>query len=324
MRVSIYGLGQVAQRLAGLLADVEQVEVLGPYGRSDRELALAAGADVVAIATTSFLSEIGADVRLAVENGSNVITTAEEAAFPWAVDEALAHELDTLARQRGVSVLGTGLNPGFVFDALVLTAAGACAHASAIRVQRVVDLSGFSATVLARIGVGHSRDEFEQGVASGAITGHIGFVQSMRVVADALGLELERVQREIEPIYAEREHVAPHLTVAPGSSAGFDQRYVGIVDGEPWFEATFTGHVDLAAIGREPSDEITIAGPTPLQLELLPGLDPRMRPAAILANSVRRLIDAPAGWLTVAQLPPATPVASGRAARARSREGSAA
>ena len=55
----------------------------------------------------------------------HVITTAEEAAQPWAIDAELADALDAAARARGVTVLGAGVNPGFVFDALVLTLAGA-------------------------------------------------------------------------------------------------------------------------------------------------------------------------------------------------------
>src|SRR5580765_2937420 len=131
--------------------------------------------------TTSFLAVIADDIRDAVESGSNVITTAEEAAQPWANDPAVADRLDALARARGVTILGAGLNPGFAFDALVLTVCGAAPEVESLRVSRVVDLSGFGRTVLRRIGVGHTPEEFEAGKRAGTVTGHIGFQQSMRV-----------------------------------------------------------------------------------------------------------------------------------------------
>src|SRR5580658_10518550 len=126
MKVALYGAGSVSRSASRILSQRQGIEVLGVFGRQDRERALTSGADVVVIATTSFLSEVGPDIRLAIEHGSNVLTTSEEAAYPFGAHAELAAELDSLARERGVSVLGGGVNPGFAFDALVLTATGAC------------------------------------------------------------------------------------------------------------------------------------------------------------------------------------------------------
>ena len=280
---------------------------LGPFGRDERDRALRSGADVVVIATTSFLAEIADDIRDAVDAGSNVITTAEEAAQPWANDAAIADHLDALARERRVTILGAGLNPGFAFDALVLTVCGAAPEVESLRVERVVDLSGFGATVLRRIGVGHTPEEFEAGKRAGTVTGHIGFPQSMRVVAERLGVEIERIDAEIEPILAERELAASSLTVAAGQTAGFRQHYVAIVAGEPWFEALFTGHVSPTEIGLEPRDAIHVRGPAELNVFAVPGMNPQTSSAAVVANSIRRVVDARPGWVTVAELPPAVP-----------------
>jgi 4-hydroxy-tetrahydrodipicolinate reductase len=294
MRVAIYGAGQAGTAVAGLLGR-RGVTVDGPFGRDGRRAALESGADVVVIATTSFLTEIADDVRAAVAAGSNVLTTAEEAADPWAADPALADALDREARARGVTILGAGLNPGFAFDALVLTAIGACADVHALHVERVVDLSGFGATILRRLGVGFAPDAFAAGVAAGTITGHIGFPQSMRVVARALGVEIERIDRTIEPL------------LAGGRSAGFVQRYVAIVAGAPWFAADFTGHVDPAGAGLSTRDVVEIDATPPVRLEIAGGLPSQAGSAAVLANSVARVAAARPGWVTVAELPPAIP-----------------
>jgi 4-hydroxy-tetrahydrodipicolinate reductase len=306
MKVALYGAGKVGTRVARILGDRREVEVIGPHDRDGRLVALTSGADVVLIATTSFLADVAADVRLAVEHGSNVLTTAEEAAFPWAIDAPLADELDELARAHGVSILGAGYNPGFAFDAHVLTAAGVVERVDGFRVERVVDLSGFSETVLRRLGLGFTAVEFEQGVAAGTITGHIGFPQSMRVVADHMGVELERVDRTITPHVTGVDIQAATITVPAGQTAGFQQDYVGVVDGRPWFEAAFTGHLRLEDIGAESRDEIAVRGPTPLRFATVPGVNPQDGTPAVLCNSLRRLVDAAPGWVTVGQLPPAT------------------
>jgi 4-hydroxy-tetrahydrodipicolinate reductase len=290
--VSIYGAGQAGSAVAALLRARDDVVVEGPFGRDERSQALASGADVVIIATTSFLKDIAADVRAAVASGSSVLTTAEEAAYPWATDAALADELHALARERGVTILGAGLNPGLAFDALVLTVAGASAAVAPLRVERTVDLSGFGETVLRRIGVGHTPEAFAAGVADGTITGHIGFPQSMQVVAGALGVAIERIDRELAPVFD------------AGESVGFEQRYVAIAGGAPWFTAVFCGHTDPT---RPTHDAIHVACDPPIDLRISPGLNAQAGSAAVLANSVARVAAAPAGWLTVADLPPAVP-----------------
>jgi 2,4-diaminopentanoate dehydrogenase len=307
LRVSLYGDGQVNRNVAAILRRRSGYDVLGPYDRGGRDRALRDGTDVVVIATTSFLTEIADDVRAALTSGSNVITTAEEAAFPWAVDASLAGEFDELARREGVTGLGCGLNPGLAFDALVLTAAGAAWEVERIRVQRSVDLSRFSSTILRRLGVGYEPAEFAAGVREGTIHGHIGFPQSMRIVAGAVGVELERIDRQIEPIYARHAHATADMSIPPGATAGFTQRYTGIVGGRGWYEAVFTGHVDPVANGTPPRDQIDVLGTTPLHLVVEPGFDPQTGSSAMIANSIRRLVAARPGWLTVAELPPAHP-----------------
>jgi 2,4-diaminopentanoate dehydrogenase len=308
LKIAIYGAGQLGSNVARILTQRPDLVVQGPGRRDERDAILGSGADVVVIATTSFLRDVAPDIRLAVESGSNVIVSAEEAAFPWANDQELADELDTLARRHGVTVLGGGLNPGFAFDALVLTALGPSERVSAIRVERIVDLSGFGETVLRRIGVGFDQAAFAAGTAAGSITGHIGFPQSMRVVAGALGVTIDRIDRTISPIFAEQEHRAKHVVVPQGVTAGFEQRYTAVVAGSSWFEAFFIGHVDPVAIGKPPRDEIWIQGSPPLHYLVSPGFNAQSGSSGLIANSVRRVANAAPGWLTVGDLPPALPV----------------
>jgi len=307
MRVAILGPGQAGTAVGEILRRRPGYDVRGPFGRADRDAALAAGADVVLITTSSMLVEIASDVRAAIAAGVDVLTSAEEAADPWAADPALADELDALARRRRVSVLGAGLNPGFAFDALVLTMLGACAEVRSLVVERVVDLSGFGVTVLRRIGVGHEPRAFAEALAAGRVTGHIGFPQSMRLVARALGLEVQRIDREIEPLVAEDDHATAHLLIRAGQTAGFVQRYVAVVSGAPWFEARFTGHVAPAAAALSTHDAIHVDADPPLDVEIRGGLRSQAASAAVLANSVARVAAAPPGWVTVGQLPPAVP-----------------
>jgi 4-hydroxy-tetrahydrodipicolinate reductase len=247
------------------------------------------------------------DIELAVRSASNVIVSAEEAAFPWAANAAVADELDSLARRNGVTILGAGLNPGFSFDALVLTAAGAAQSVTSIRVDRVIDLSMFQESALGHLGVGFSEAEFDRRVRTNSIRGHIGFAESMSIVATRLGVELESVDRDLSPILARRSYQREHGAIADGQSAGICHRATGVANRRAWYEATFTAHIDLPSIDKAPLDEIVINGDPPVHLAIDPGVSSQMGAAAMIANSVRRVNAAPPGWLTVGDLPPAIP-----------------
>lgn len=305
--VSIYGSGQLGSAVAGLLRTRGDLVLRGPYRRGQRAEALTA-ADLVVIATTTRLADVLPDIEAAVDAGSNVIVSAEESAFPFAVDEESARRVDALARQRGVTVVGLGVNPGLVFDALVLTLLGPTSAEATIHVRRVVDISGFGAEVLRRIGIGRSSDDFVTDVAGGRILGHAGFPQSMGVVASALGLTIERIDRRITSLSVDVD-VTTHggAAVAAGMSAGVDQTYVAIVDGAPWFVADFVGHVSPVSAGLTVGDdiELSVGGELAQSVRLRPGIGAQSGSRNMVANSVHRVLDAAPGWLTVADLRPA-------------------
>lgn len=312
--VSIYGAGQLGSGVARVL-EGRGHQVAGPFSRLSREKALTSGADVVIIATATRLSDVAPDIETAIKAGSDVLVSAEECAFPWAVDRHLADQLDELARNKGVTVVGCGLNPGLVFDALVLTVLGATSSGSTISVSRTVDLSGFGASVLRRIGVGATAAKFAAAVRSGTILGHAGFPQSMHVVASALGVAIERIDKRIEPVISKTAvELTGRFSIAPGESAGVNQRYVAYVDGHEWYTCRFFGHVCLSEVGKAPVDRLEFIREGALEraVELQPSLNPQEGSRNMLANSIVRIVRARPGWVTVADLPPAYPCAGSR------------
>ncbi len=301
IRVALYGNGQLAGGLATRLTLRDDVEVLGPAAH-DPAL-LSSGADVVVIATTTLLVDVLDDIETAVRAGSNVMVSSEEASFPWTVDAAAADRLHTLAHERGVTIVGLGLNPGLLFDAFVLTLLGAHALPTRIHITRVVNVSRFGPAVRGRLGLGFDEAAFEAGRASGAILGHAGFAQSMRIVGDAIGVPIDHIDGSFVPLWG-----------SDGRTAGFHQTYTGSTQGRAWFVAEFIGHVDPAAQGLEPRDTVVIDdGVSPRTVTIDPGVPSQEGSASVIANSIDRVLAAPSGWLTVAALPPAHPRAPRKA-----------
>lgn len=308
--VAIYGAGQLGQGVARILNARGGYSVRGPFGIADRARALEGGADVVLIATTTRLKDVSDDVRLAVSCGSNVLVSAEESANPWLVDEALADAMHDEAVASGVTVVGAGLNPGLIFDALALTLLGAAPGDVDISVCRTVDISGFGPTVLARIGVGITEDAFVHGVEAGSILGHAGFPQSMSIVANATGRRIDAIRADLQPLVTDHTISLPDgREIQAGLTVGVDQAYRSVEGGHAWYAARFVGHVAPAEAGLTLSDVITLhRGDVVVQeIRATPCFNAQVGSQHVLANSIDRVVGAPAGWLTVADLPPAAP-----------------
>ena len=329
-RVVLCGVGRVGRDVARLLRARPSDRIVAAYSRNprlvgqdlgvlaggtslgveitaERSRALAPMADILVIATTSFLRDVAPEIKAGIDRGLNVLCTAEEMAYPWLADASLADEIDELAKRANVTVLGGGVNPGFLSDALVLTACSAAWDVAHIGLKRGVNISHFSGTVLRRLGVGFSKEEFEAGTKAGTIYGHIGFPQSIHLVASALGIRVETITKRFTPLLAESDYALDHARVSKGTTAGFLQQVTAFASGKPWFEAEFLGHIDPESIGATLADRIDIGGQAPVHLALTPGLRPQPSVAALVANSLRRVIDARPGLVTVADLPPARP-----------------
>ena len=285
----------------GVLATGEAIVVTV----TDRDAALATPADVLLIATTSFIAEVADDIAAGVDAGLNVMCTAEEMGFAWAIDPDFSADIDARARAAGVTVMGAGANPGYIYEVLGLALTGAACRVDRIEVRRVVDLSRFSATVQRRLGLGFEPDEHAAGVAAGRIYGHIGYPHTMRTFARRFGHTVERFTETIDPIPAPAAIDTVAVPIAPGQSAGFEQVTSGYTGdgGEPWFRATFLGHVDLASIDLAPEDSYNVIGEPDLHAVVRPGFNPQTTTMAALANLLPHVVAAPAGLISVTDLP---------------------
>lgn len=263
--------------------------------------------DLVVFCTGSFLHVVADDVMRIVGSGASLVSPCEELAFPWRRDAAFAASLEAAARASGSRVLGTGVNPGFIFDSLLLAASGSAWDVESVRGRRVVDVSGFGQNIHLRLGIGYTAEQFDQGHADGSIAGHVGFPESVELVAQRLGVGLDGpVEETFEPMLA-TEHVdTPYGGVPAGSTEGFVQRAVGRAGGRPFVELELMLHLQPVQAGYPTSDTFRIAGRHPVNLELSPGMDAIPATAAQLVNAVPGVLQAEPGLLTVKDLPAAT------------------
>jgi 4-hydroxy-tetrahydrodipicolinate reductase len=263
--------------------------------------------DVIIYATGSFLPNVDADIRRIIEAGVNVISPCEELAFPFKRDSQWSREIDELAKTANVTVLGTGVNPGFIFDSLVLAASGSSWDVETIRGRRVVNVSGFGENIHLRLGIGYTPQEFEEGHEAGKIAGHVGFPESIEIIAERLGISLDGdVVEEFTAMIAETPAHTKYGSVPAGKTEGFVQRATGYVDGKSFIQFELILHLRPEDAGLKPADSFEIRGTHPVNVTIQPGMDAIPATAAQLVNAIPGVLIARSGIVTVKDIPVAT------------------
>jgi hypothetical protein len=259
--------------------------------------ATASGADVV-VHTTSSYFDLFKDQILEILNARlDIVSTAEELSFPWLSHADEARQVDDVAKRAGKTVLGTGVNPGYLMDALPLFLTAICQRVERIEVTRVINASLRRGPFQAKIGSGLSVDEFERKMAAGRM-GHVGLPESMDMVFDALGEKMVRYEAQVEPVIADSAVTTEHFSVSQGYVRGLRQVARGYTASGEFLTLTFVAALDAGDDG----DTIIIRGRPDLEVTLS-GTNGDIATVAIAVNAIRRVHEAEPGLVTMRDLP---------------------
>ena len=263
--------------------------------------------DVVVIATTSWTEKQMPDLRKILKAGINCISIAEEMSTPEAQNPELAKELDELAKANGVSILGTGVNPGYVLDLMVVMLTGGCHEVERIEASRVNDLSPYGPTVMETQGVGTSPEAFRAGVEAGTIVGHVGFPESIRMISDAIGLGVDRIEEIREPIVSTVRRETPHVVVEPGMVAGCAHIGIGYRDDKEIIRLIHPQQVHPQLEGQDTGDYINIYGKPEVHMAITPEYAGGIATQGIAVNMIPHIFAATPGLKRMIDMP--TPAA---------------
>jgi hypothetical protein len=323
IRAIQYGIGPIGASIAKLLREKESIEIVGaidtdpgkigrdlgevvgagdaPWGvkvSGDAKGILGQSADIVMHTTSSSLPKVMDQLLACLDVGSCVVSTCEELSYPYRTHPELAAKLDAAAKDSGVALVGTGINPGFVMDKLVVTLAAVSQgieHASAIR---IVDASKRRLPLQKKIGAGMSVDEFRVKVKEGTIK-HVGLPESVAMVADSLGLRVDEITETIEPKVATERVQTEFLTVEPGQAAGVHQIARGLSEGKELVYMELQMYVGA----KDPADKIALKGHPNISLIIPGGSHGDIATASVAVNSIPVILEAPSGLRTSRDLP---------------------
>lgn len=306
IRVVQYGLGPIGIETARAVAERPDLVLAGAIdidpdkaGRdlgdlldTGRSLGVAVGADaaevlsaarpdVVLHTTTSFLDRNHDELERCAAAGAHVISSCEELLFPYDRHPELSERLDRTAKRHGVVILGTGVNPGFVMDTLALASTAVCLEVRHVRADRIVDAARRRLPLQRKVGAGLTREEFEQRKRAGTL-GHIGLLESARLVADGLDWKLDRFDETLGPMIAPRVVKTPYLEVPAGRVAGIHHTVRGFAGDQERLVLELKMYVGA----EEPHDAVRVQGNLDLDLVIRGGVFGDTATVATLINAI--------------------------------------
>lgn len=259
--------------------------------------------DICVIATDSFTKKAFPKIKYIVEQKVNVVSTAEEMSYPMAQEPELAEQMDKLARENGVSILGTGINPGLMMDLLAVCLSGCMTDVTKVTCRRVNSLSPFGPAVMEEQGVGLTVEEFNKGVNDGSLAGHVGFAESVGMISKALGWKVDKFEQQMSPIVTGVDRKSPYGFAKAGDVAGVNMTGQGYVDGEVKIDMIHPQQIEPEMEGTHTGDYIVLNGTPEVNMSIRPEVDGGIGTIAMVVNMIPHVINARPGLKTMLDLP---------------------
>ena len=257
--------------------------------------------DVVIIATSSSLEKVVPLIRQAANSGSNVISICEELSYPFKKYPKLSNELDVLAKSNDVTIVGTGINPGYLMDLLPIVVTAPCQSVKSIKVTRMMNSAKRRVPFQKKIGTGLTPEEFRRKIDDKVITGHVGLTESIQMICDALGFEYDDLTEDPpEAVITEKDITTSYGELVPkGYVCGLKSRARAKREGKVIVLLDFLAY----AGDQEEYDSVEIEGTPSIFQKIIGGVHGDLGTSAMAVNLIPIVKKANAGLATMKDLP---------------------
>lgn len=286
-----------AGRDLGELTVGERIGVETTTGLDDR---LAhGGVDLVAYVGSGEIDLIVQCLETCADRGVDAITTAGLTNPAAALGEEGAEALAARARDGGARLLGTGVNPGFLLDTLVITMAQLVSAPTEVRADRVSEIAAWSDFTLdSMVGLGRPPEEVTP-------SHEYDLRGPLDAVGRALGLEFDEIESERTALKASSPRSQNGRSVPAGATVGFLSRASGMREGAPLATLQWRGVFGAAADGVATGSRVSVRGESTVETSCAGSFleDPYPATAARALNAIAPLRSMPPGLYRPDQIP---------------------
>lgn len=296
---------------AGLIAEIDAV---GVKATRDRAALLALDADCVlhtplpSLVYGDNLQEDIDTICALLASGKNVVTTTGYM-YPKVHGQELVDRIESACREGNSSFHGTGVNPGWLGDMLPLMMSGLCHSIDQIHVTEITNFEFYPSpeVIFDMMGFGLTPADFEKHIPRYAhwLTGL--FRESIQMVADGLGLELDNISEHTEQALCPDELTVAAGSIAKNTIAGQRWEWAGVVGGEKRIihETVWRTHDSIGDQWPRGNHSVSIKGKPDLYVDFGANWnnDVLLSTALHAVNAVPAVCDAPTGIQTLLDLP---------------------
>lgn len=268
-----------------------------PVSSHISEVAGLESVDIAILSTVSDLERIIDQIEVLLDFSIPIVSSCEELTYPWHQKSESLVRLDKKAKEKGVAILSTGVNPGFLMDALPTMMTAVCQDVKAVLVNRFQDAQFRRVPFQKKIGAGLNLAQFEERKKNGSLR-HVGLTESMHFIAHSLGWELDDTEDVISPVIAKEDVMTTAMQIKKGDAMGVRQEGKAFVKGEEKIKLIFE-----AAVGSGKSyDEIILTGSPDIKLKIENGVNGDIATCAIILNAIPEVLKATPGIKTMADI----------------------